>query len=192
MELNKITNVPFGLFSADGSTGLGLLPGLIGIFLIAVIVIISVRAAKKPNSSGKLQSDNAQVADEEPIERAVKAKIVSVDILQNRYGNELTPTSSVVYFVTFQTEENKNVELCLREDQFEGCKIGDEGLLITLDDNFFAFGEGEDVPHSSNNYKSSPIGNSNYKNNVSDRPETQYVPNLQMKPNQDTSNNNQH
>ena len=48
--------------------------------------------------------------------------------------------------VVFQTEEGEKLKFQLREEVFDRLEKGQKGTLVTVNGNFFDFGDGEEVP----------------------------------------------
>ena len=50
------------------------------------------------------------------------------------------------YFVTFFTEDGETVEYSVPKELFLAIEKGQESTLVTVDSQFFDFGDGEDAP----------------------------------------------
>ena len=79
---------------------------------------------------------------------SVYATVLKKDVFMEK--NVLSPekivrTHQLVYSVQFLTEDNQTVEYTVPEELYNCIYIGQKGILATVDGEFFAFGEGEEI-----------------------------------------------
>ncbi|MBO5778309.1 MAG: hypothetical protein J6R82_01940 [Clostridia bacterium] len=91
------------------------------------------------------QEEQAEELPAEPEAVAVTARVID-----KRFSSDVIGTKSVKqvssYFVTFFTEDGETVEYPVPEEIFLQIEKGQESTLVTVDGQFFDFGDGEDAP----------------------------------------------
>ena len=75
---------------------------------------------------------------------------VTARVMEKRFQSDVIGTKSVKqvssYFVTFFTEDGETLEYPVPEEIFQRIEKGQESTLVTVDGQFFDFGDGEDAP----------------------------------------------
>lgn len=107
----------------------------LGIVLIAFLTILELK--KRKNST----------FDDLP-ERDVfikKAEVISKYVDTKRTGSYKYPNHHLVYRVLFRTENGETKEYSVPIEIFNACEPHTTGDLVTVDGDFFDFGEGEDI-----------------------------------------------
>ena len=105
-------------------------------------IVMAVKAFIDLNS----ESEEYELSDEplaEPV--AIGARVISRQMDMRRDGSIKIPHHTRVFTVTFLTDDGKTVEYAVPEDLFEYCIPYTTGTLVTLNGEFYYFGEGEDV-----------------------------------------------
>ena len=74
-----------------------------------------------------------------------KAEIIHKYVDTQRTGGYKSPSHRLVYRVVFKLENGETKEFSVPQENFEGCKLHDVGNLIIAGDDFFDFGDGEDI-----------------------------------------------
>ena len=92
----------------------------------------------------KSKSDDDYDEAFEPELLCEKAEIVFKDIGIIRTGAWQNPTTKTGYRVTFKLENGEIKEFDVPFESFQNYHLHDKGNLITLNDNFFDFGLGEE------------------------------------------------
>ena len=86
--------------------------------------------------------------EKEPEYVFVAAKVVSLrNDAYHKLGLSSLALSSFTEecYATFLTEQGEEKEYPISKEQFYQISEGDEGTLVTVNGNFFYFGEGEDI-----------------------------------------------
>ena len=73
---------------------------------------------------------------------AIGATVVSKDWEIAKCGKH---TGTVVYYVTFLTDDGEAKEYAVSEEMYQKCTPNATGMLVTVDGNFFDFGDGEEI-----------------------------------------------
>ena len=73
---------------------------------------------------------------------AIGATVVSRDWEIAKYGKR---TGTVVYYVTFLTDDGETKEYTVSEEMYQKCTPNATGTLVTVDGKFFDFGDGEEI-----------------------------------------------
>ncbi len=77
---------------------------------------------------------------------SVYATVVKKDVaMEKNVPGKIVRTHQLVYAVQFLTEDNQTVEYSVPEELYDYIYIGQKGILATVDGEFFAFGDGENI-----------------------------------------------
>lgn len=76
---------------------------------------------------------------------AVSASVVSRRGADEWSGNGKVPTYHLGMYVTFIKTDGSKVEYAVSEEIYKKCIPGTVGMLVTMNGQFFDFGDGEDV-----------------------------------------------
>lgn len=121
------------------------------ITIVAALMLITffgllVYIARVNKKERREKNESPAETIEEPKTEFIPARVISKRISRRNIGNLKTPKSVMVYWVTFLTDENISIEFPVSEEFFEKVSENLEGTLVTINGNFFDFGEGEDIP----------------------------------------------
>ena len=106
-----------------------------GIVSIAVSTFLELRKRKNYSYEEPLQPDVV----------VKKATVISKYVDTERTGSYRNPSHNLVYHVAFKTENNEIREYSVGEDIYNWCEPQLTADLVTVNGNFFDFGEGEDI-----------------------------------------------
>ncbi len=81
----------------------------------------------------------------QPEPEAIQAEVIFKNMDIQRYGGYKFPRHKMVYFMSFKTQNDEIKKYEVTPQVYERSKLHDKGLLITINGNFFDFGEGEDI-----------------------------------------------
>ncbi len=116
---------------------------IIAIPILCVILIFAIGISSIVNwhrhSKNYSSYDDVEMSDAVGIEAEViskKSEILSV-------GSYKTPDMKIAYLMTFKIENNSFIEYEVPKEIYDKYNNGDKGLLVTVDGNFFDFGQGE-------------------------------------------------
>ena len=94
-----------------------------------------------------LETDEPMYQMEEPFTEYFESTVKSKRIYE-RFVNGVswtTPVGRFQYFVTFLLENGEEREYEVEPDTYEKMEDGQTGLLVLVNGNFFAFGDGEEI-----------------------------------------------
>ena len=116
--------------------------------LIIIVVGLTTLAAIQIHSfidkRRQLKNDNPDdIPEPDPILK--KAEVISKNMHIRRTGSYKNPSHYTAYCITFKLENGEIKEYDVPIEIFENCKLNDKGNLVTINDNFFDFGDGEDI-----------------------------------------------
>ena len=109
---------------------------VIGIFAIPISSIISQRRALK-----KYTGEEVEAAD--PV--ATPARVMSKYTDIKRTGSYKSPSHQMMYYVVFKQDDGEIKEFAVTPYMFEKCELYSTGMLVTVDGEFFDFGQGEEI-----------------------------------------------
>ncbi|MBE6563006.1 MAG: DUF2500 domain-containing protein [Ruminococcaceae bacterium] len=124
-----------------------LIPVILLVALIAFLIRVFIKAsreAKEINDEILEELDNGAEFEAEPT--AVRARVLSKEVGGYYSGTHQTPTYHTVFTVTFLTDAGETKEFNISKETFERIRENQYGLLLTINGNFFDFGDGEDIP----------------------------------------------
>ena len=104
-----------------------------------------------PKDKAKIEARKQAFYDE--CEKELEYDFVKATVLSKKkdsyYKQELrmieVPVLKEDCYITFLTEKDEEVTYPVRQELFEQIEEGQEGTLVTVNGNFFYFGDGEDV-----------------------------------------------
>ena len=122
-----------------------------GVFL-TMVAVMSFREIRREKAKRQEAVEEMEQMEEEdytlPEPIAQNARVV-----EKRFSSDVIGTKSVKqvssFFVTFFTEDGETVEYPVPREIFERLEKGQESTLVTIDGEFFDFGDGEDAPEES-------------------------------------------
>ena len=127
-------------FDSDTVTIITVL-GIIAAYVIGMIAIC-VSAVK----TRKKALDSADEYDEpapEPL--GEYARVVSKRMEEGYGGSSKAPKYHLFFIVTFLTDRGETKEFSVSEETYQRLSEHQAGMLVTVDGNFFDFGDGEEV-----------------------------------------------
>lgn len=82
---------------------------------------------------------------DEPEYFSIGARVINkrADILQT--GSYYTPSHKIEFWVTFLRDDGITKEFSVSEEMYNGCQLYQIGTLVTINDDFFDFGDGEEI-----------------------------------------------
>ena len=126
------------------------------IILSVVIIVFLIRLFTKASHEGKVikediieELDQAAETDVEP--DVIRACVISKDVGGYYSGTHQTPLYHTAFTVTFLTDAGETKEFLVQKETFDRIKENQYGLLLTINGNFFDFGEGEAVSDDTTN-----------------------------------------
>lgn len=109
---------------------------LLALIALMVWTFIERKVAAKNYDPGEFTPPDPEIT---------QAEVISKKMDTQSYGSYKMPRHRVVYRVAFKTAENEIKEYEVTPDVFDRCELHSKGPLITMNGNFFDFGEGEDI-----------------------------------------------
>ena len=107
--------------------------GLIVWFIVAAVLHHKEQKAKLSELDEQFESD--------PV--AVNATIVDKRIDEGYVGGSKLPNYTALFILAFKTENGETKEFSVPEEIYCRCYKKQTGTLVTLNGNFFDFGDGE-------------------------------------------------
>lgn len=118
---------------------------IIAIPILCVILIFAIGISSivgwYRHSKNYSSYDDVEMSDAVGIE----AEVISKNSETLTVGSYKTPDMKIEYRITFKTENNALVDYEVSKEIYDKYNTGDKGLLVTIDGNFFDFGQGEDI-----------------------------------------------
>ena len=117
--------------------------------IVAVLVVYFVFFYPKDREKERLRRQKVlEEYEKEPTYEFISAKVLSKR--KNVYYKQTLsmpaiPNLQEEYYVTFETEKGEKIEYPIRQELWEEITDGQEGVLVTVNGNFFDFGDGEDL-----------------------------------------------
>ncbi|MBQ2677142.1 MAG: DUF2500 family protein [Clostridia bacterium] len=121
---------------------------MFAVFTLIFIIVIIKTTVDNIRNNRRIQKEWEQPFEEIP-HQAVNARVLDkrTDMLHGR--SYRFPEHKIVYFVTFLTDYGKTVEYQVPAECYGRVNIHQTGMLITVGDEFFDFGDGEDIEQDS-------------------------------------------
>ena len=122
----------------------------VGIITIVAFLIyyIKVEAPKEQEKERIRRQKVLEEYEKEPEYVFAQARVLSKR-RSDYYKTELRipqlPALVNEFYITFETEDNKTTEFPVRQEIYEDITEGQEGTLVTVNGNFFDFGDGEEI-----------------------------------------------
>ena len=126
-----------------------LLLGIVGGVVLAMVAVLSFREIRREKAKHQQAVEEMEQMEEEnytlpePVAKTAR-------VIDKRFSSDVIGTKSVKqvssFFVTFFTEDGETVEYPIPEEIFLQIEKGQESTLVTVDGQFFDFGDGEDAP----------------------------------------------
>lgn len=88
------------------------------------------------------------ISESEPEPIGIGARVIGKRT-EISYNGIKIPEHSIIYFVSFLTDNGEDKEYSVTMDIYNRLSEHDTGTLITINDNFFDFGKGEIVKEQS-------------------------------------------
>lgn len=118
--------------------------GVLAIMCTAIVVHTVVMLVRELKSRRK-----AYECLDDPIEKtpvtAVGARILAKRHELQHGGSYKAPTHRVVYYMTFLCDDGERIELEVPESVYTRCAEQQTGMLVTTEEQFFTFENGEDI-----------------------------------------------
>ena len=125
-----------------------ILPAVGFVFIAGMAVWFSREMSKERAKHQQAVEEMEQMEEEDYA--LPEAVAVNARVIDKRFSSDVIGTKSVKqvssYFVTFFTENGETVEYSVPEELFLAIEKGQESTLVTVDGQFFDFGDGEDAP----------------------------------------------
>ncbi len=117
-----------------------------GLVLIGVFVFIIVKESKNYK---EISADEVTLIKGKDVPKP-KVEFFNATAVKKRihvyYVREINiPLSETQYWVMFQIQDGEEKEFMVSKELFEKIKEGQEGTLVTVNNLFFDFGDGEDM-----------------------------------------------
>ncbi len=137
------------------SISIGVLVLILGVFLFLYIKYLypKEKAAAELLEKEK-EEEYKRIFETEPEYIFKQAKIVDMRnhvSYRTNLANPAMPNKIDEYFVTFSTEDGEEKEYSVSQEFFYNVAKDEEGTLITVNGNFFDFGDGIDVAEDEEN-----------------------------------------
>ena len=112
-------------------------------FLAVFFVIIFIQSSLIRKKQTKIDEQIFSEPDPEPVSEY--ARITAKRMEEAYSGTPKMPKYKLLYIVTFLTDDNDIKEFSVSEETFNRLSEQQTGMLITIDSNFFDFGNGEEI-----------------------------------------------
>ncbi|MBQ7912256.1 MAG: DUF2500 family protein [Clostridia bacterium] len=119
--------------------------GLFTIIIIVVVAIALIFTLRKDKEKERLRRQKVEEEyQREPEYEFRQAKVVERSKVVYYAGVKM-PQMVKECIVTFQVEGGEILKFQIREDIFDNIQEEQEGTLVTVNGNFFDFGDGEEI-----------------------------------------------
>ncbi len=121
---------------------------LIGVGVVAIWIIMGISLKKDMAQEQIRRQKVLEEYEKEPEYAFVNARVISrkkTTYYQTELRMPTLPAQKLECFVTFLTEDGESLEFQIREEIFDNIQDGQEGTLVTVNGNFFDFGDGEEI-----------------------------------------------
>lgn len=123
--------------------------GLGGCALVALMAFFFFRELRRERDKHQEAVEEMEQMEEESFDLP-EPIVKTARVMEKRFASDVIGTKSVKqvssYYVTFFTEDGETVEYAVPEEIFVTIEKGQESTLVTVDGDFFDFGDGEDAP----------------------------------------------
>ena len=118
----------------------------VGLLIIIAVLAYSIKVGIREE---KLRRQKVlEEYEKEPEYSFVDARVISkkkTTYYQTELRMPTLPAQKLECIVTFLTEEEETLEFYVREEIFDNIEENQEGTLVTVNGNFFDFGDGQDL-----------------------------------------------
>ena len=119
--------------------------GIVSIFFIAPAKIRALRKKEEIKSDTDTADEEDFYTEDVNVEtEAIGARVISKDFESKVNGTKYVRHSSS-FFVTFLTDDGEKKEFKVARELFDRLYEDQTGTLVTVNGNFFDFGDGEDM-----------------------------------------------
>ncbi len=115
------------------------------IIAIGIFVMATLRNAADPSKYQKEKYEALEDEVEEINGETIGAVAISKEVKGAWIGNIKTPHYVEGYFVTFLTDDGDKREYQVGKETFDSIYEGQASTLVTVDGEFFAFEDGEEI-----------------------------------------------
>ncbi|MBR4071160.1 MAG: DUF2500 family protein [Clostridia bacterium] len=115
------------------------------IIAIGIFVMAMLRNAADPSKYQKDQYEALENEVEETESDVIGAVVLSKNMTGYWSGSAQTPHYNDCYLVTFQTDDGDKREYSVSKETFDKLYEGQASTLVTVDGEFFAFEDGEEI-----------------------------------------------
>lgn len=122
--------------------------GLILVFIVVLGFFLLIGLIIKEYITKRREIVNYDIPEDEFTDDnmdAVSASVVSRRCADEWSGNVKVPTYHLGMYVTFIKKDGSKVEYAVSDEIYKKCIPGTVGMLVTINGQFFDFGDGEDV-----------------------------------------------
>lgn len=135
------------LFFREYYSMFGILGFLLIVFTAVLLVYVSVKDHIRTKKQNKQWEEELNAPLQLPDVDSVYATVAAKDVVMEKGYFPTSPrlTHRLNYIVSFITEDNIKVDYSVPQDLFEMIYIGQKGILATIENEFFDFGQGEDM-----------------------------------------------
>ena len=117
------------------------------ILILAIFVVMFAALAIGGKKAKKQQEaiDEEILSEPTPEPFAEYARVVSKRMEESYGGTPKMPRYKLMFIVTFLTDGGETKEFSVSEETYGRINEHQAGMLITIDGNFFDFGDGEEI-----------------------------------------------
>lgn len=115
------------------------------IIAIGIFVMATLRNAADPSKYQKEKYEALEDETEETETDTIGAVVLSKEMTGYWSGCAKTPHYNDCYLVTFLTDEGDKREYSVSKETFDSIYEGQASTLVTVDGEFFAFEDGEEI-----------------------------------------------
>lgn len=135
------------LFFREYYSMFGILGFLLLLLTVALLVYVSVKDHIRTKKQNKQWEEELNAPLQLPDVDSVYATVTAKDVVMEKGYFPASPwlTHRLNYLLTFITDDGDTVKYSVPQDLFEMVYIGQQGILATVENEFFDFGQGEDV-----------------------------------------------
>ena len=129
---------------------MGLGEWAIAVVGLVLIVFIAFIVVKESRNYKKIQAEDVQAIKVEKNIQKPKVEFFDVKAIKKRihvyYVSEINiPISEMQYWVMFEFDDGSQKEFMVSKELYDKIEEGQAGTLVTVNGNFFDFGDGEDI-----------------------------------------------
>ena len=116
---------------------------LIGLLFVVMFVVLAVQGQQIRKKQADI--DEEILSEPEPEPFAEYARVIGKRMEEGYGGTPKMASYKLSFVITFMTDGGETKEFFVSEETYARISEHQAGMLITMDGNFFDFGDGEEI-----------------------------------------------